>query len=86
MDSKFSFLMLEERDLLTEVLERRRPDLIGRIGRQGSISREDAEEIMTVLSDELNDNLDEDWEPTQRGRAVSATLAHFNAARLAVWP
>ncbi|WP_256736039.1 hypothetical protein [Mycolicibacterium hippocampi] len=41
---------------------------------------------MSVLSDELADNLDDDWEPTEHGRAISAALAQFNAARVSEWP
>lgn len=51
-----------------------------------SVSRSDAEEIMSVISDEVTENLDDDWEPTDYGRAVSAVLAQFNAAHLSEWP
>lgn len=37
---------------------------------------------MAVLSEELVDHLDEDWEPTLYGLEVSAVAARFNAARL----
>ena len=50
------------------------------------MSRSDAEEIMSVISDEVTDNLDDDWEPTDYGQAVSAVLAKFNAARVNEWP
>jgi hypothetical protein len=43
-------------------------------------------EIMPVLSDEITENLDDDWEPTDYGQAVSAVLAQFNAARVNEWP
>jgi hypothetical protein len=51
-----------------------------------SVSRSDAEEIMSVISDEFTENLDDDWEPTDYGQAVSALLAQFNAARVNEWP
>jgi hypothetical protein len=50
------------------------------------VSPSDAEEIVSVISDELIDNLDVDWEPTDYGRAVSAVLAQFNTARVNEWP
>ena len=37
---------------------------------------------MSVISDEVTENLDGDWEPTDYGQAVSAALAQFNAARI----
>jgi len=50
------------------------------------VSRADAEEIMTVMSQELTNNVDDDWEPTEYGRMVSALMAQFNAARIQEWP
>jgi hypothetical protein len=41
---------------------------------------------MFAISDELTDNLDDDWEPTPYGHSVSALLAQFNAARVGHWP
>ena len=41
---------------------------------------------MSVISDEVTENLDDDWEPTDYGHAVSAVLAQFNAARVNEWP
>ncbi len=41
---------------------------------------------MSVISDEFTNNLDDDWEPTEYGRTVSAVLAQFNAAHLNEWP
>jgi hypothetical protein len=55
-------------------------------GRANSVSRSDAEEIMSVISDEFTKNLDDDWEPTDYGQAVSALLAQFNAACINEWP
>jgi hypothetical protein len=46
----------------------------------------DAEEIMSVISNEVTENLDDKWEPTDYGQAVSALLAQFNSARVNEWP
>ena len=82
MDSRFSFLSTAHADLLNEILARRSSTLLERIRRASSVSRSDAEEIVSVISDEVTDNLDDDWEPTDYGQAVSAVLAQFNAARV----
>jgi hypothetical protein len=50
------------------------------------VSRSDAEEIMSVISDDVTENLDDDWEPTDYRHAVSAVPAQFNAARVNEWP
>ena len=50
------------------------------------MSRSEAEEIMSVISDEFTKNLDDAWEPTDYGQAVSAVLAQFNAACINEWP
>lgn len=86
MDSRFSFLSTAHADLLNEILARRSSTLLERIRQANSVSRSDAEEIMSVISDELTENLDDDWEPTDYGQAVSAVLAQFNAARVNEWP
>jgi hypothetical protein len=85
MDSRFSFLSTAHADLLNEILARRSSTLLERIRQADSVSRSDAEEIMSVISDEVTDNLD-DWEPTDYGQAVSAVLAQFNGARANEWP
>ena len=41
---------------------------------------------MSVISVEVSENLDDDWEATDYGQAVSAMLAQFNAARVNEWP
>ena len=41
---------------------------------------------MSVISGEVTENLGDDWEPTDYGRAVSGVLAKFNAARINEWP
>ena len=86
MDSRFSFLSTAHADLLNEILARRSPALLERARRADSVSSSDAEEIMTVMSKELTDNLDDDWEPSEYGRTVSALMARLNAARIQEWP
>jgi hypothetical protein len=86
VDSRFSFLSTAHADLLNEILAHRSSTLLERIRQANSVSRSDAEEIMSVISDELTENLDDDWEPTDYGQAVSAVLAQFNAARVNEWP
>ena len=86
MDSHFSFLTPAQSESLIAVLARRRSALYGRVRQNSEVSQVDAEEILAALSDELADNLDDDWEPTDYGREISALLARFNAARLEQWP
>jgi hypothetical protein len=82
VDSRFSFLSTAHAELLNEILARRSPTLLEQVRQADSVSRSDAEEIMSVISDEVTENLDDDWEPTDYGQAVSAVLAQFNAARV----
>jgi hypothetical protein len=84
--SDFSCLSTAQAELLTEVLARRNSALLERVRQASVVSQSNAEEIVTVLSDELAENLDDDWEPTDYGRTVSAVLAQFNAARINEWP
>lgn len=86
MDSNFQFLSAAAGGLLNEVLSRRNPGLYERVRQAGTVSRSDAELVMTVLSDELTDNLDDDWEPTEYGRTISTVMAEFNRARINKWP
>ena len=86
MDSQFSFLSTAHAGLLNEILARRKPTLVERVRRADSISCSDAEEIMTVLSEESTNNLDDDCEPTDYGRTISALMARFNTARVDEWP
>ena len=86
MDSRFSFLSTAHADLLNKILARRSSTLLERVRRANSVSRSDAEEIMSVISDEFTENLDDDWEPTDYGQIVSAVLAQFNGARVNEWP
>jgi hypothetical protein len=86
VDSDFGFLGAGQAKMLGEILARRSPTLLERIRQSESVTRSDAEEIMSALSDELTENLDDDWEPTHYGREVSAVLAQFNAARVGKWP
>ena len=86
MDSRFSFLSTAHADLLSEILARRSSTLLERVRQATSVSRSDAEEIVSVISDEVTENLDDNGEPTECGQAVSAVLAQFNAARINEWP
>ena len=86
MDSRFSFLSTAHGDLLNEILARRSPDLLERVRQANSVSRSDAEEIVSIFNDEFTNNLDGDWEPTEYGQRVSGLMAHFNAARIQEWP
>ncbi|WP_156434259.1 hypothetical protein [Mycobacterium sp. IS-1590] len=86
MDSSFDSLSGAHAELLNEILTRRNSALLERIRRAKSVSRSDAEEIMSVISDEFTKHLDADWEPTEYGQAVSALLAKFNAAYINEWP
>jgi hypothetical protein len=86
VDSRFNFLSTAHAELLDEILARRSSTLLERIRQANSVSRSDAEEIMSVISHEVTENLDDDWEPTDYGQAVSAVLPHFNAARVNEWP
>jgi hypothetical protein len=52
----------------------------------GRRASSDAEEIMSVISDEVTENLGDDWEPTDYGQTASAVLAQFSAARVNEWP
>jgi hypothetical protein len=86
MNAWFHFLRTDQQDVLAELLTRRRPALVERIRQSGSVSHSDAEQIMSVISEELLDHLDEEWEPTFHGQIVSEVAAQFNAARLRGWP
>ena len=86
MDSRFSFLSTAHADLLNEILARRSPALLEQVRQAKSVSRSEADEITSVISDEIVENLDGDWEPTDYGQAVSTVLAQFNAARVIEWP
>jgi hypothetical protein len=86
VDGSFGFLSSAHADLLNEILARRNSALLERIRQTRSVSRSDAEEIMSVISDEFTKNLNDDWEPTDYGQAVTALLAQFNAACISEWP
>ncbi|MFB1295705.1 hypothetical protein ACAG24_009335 [Mycobacterium sp. pW049] len=86
MRSSFHFLDANACDLLNDVLSRRDPALHERVRRLDTVSASDAELIMAALSDELTNNLDEEWEPNEYGRTVSSLMAAFNRARIAEWP
>ncbi len=72
MDSDFGFLSNVESELLRNIVSRRKPTVYERLRLDSSVSRSDAEEIVNALGDELTNNLDGDWEPTEYGLRVSA--------------
>jgi hypothetical protein len=61
VDSRFSFLSTAHADLLNGILTRGSSALLVRLQQANSVSRSDAEEIMSVISDEVSENLDDDW-------------------------
>jgi len=86
VDNDFNFLDSAQAELLKGILARRNSVLFARVQRTPLMSRSDADEIVTTISDELTDNLDEEWEPTEYGRTVNEVLAKFNTARIGEWP
>lgn len=76
VDSRFSFLRIAHADLLNEILARRSSTLLERIRQANSVSRSDAEEITSVISDEFTNprrrlGTDRIWSDGQcRARAV----------------
>ncbi|MDZ4235592.1 MAG: hypothetical protein U1C73_17950 [Dietzia sp.] len=86
MDSNFGFLSDSESELMRDIVSRRKPALFERLQLASTVSPSDAEDIVNALGDELTNNLDDDWEPTEYGVTVSSLLARFNAARVAEWP
>ena len=86
MDSTFGFLSSAQVQLLDDILTQRNPTLLNRIQNAPVVSRSDAEEIVSTLSEEFTNNLDDNWEPTDHGRAVNGILAQVNAARIEEWP
>ena len=71
-----------EKRMLRDVLHRRDPALFERVARTETVSLSDAELIVSILSEEFIDNLDDNWEPTEYGIAISDLLQRVNAARL----
>jgi hypothetical protein len=86
VDSTFDFLSNEHAQLLKDILARRNAALLNHIHQSGEVSRSDAEEIVSTLSEEFTNNLDDDWEPTEYGRTVNSILALVNGARIDEWP
>jgi hypothetical protein len=86
LDSTFGFLSSAQVQLLEDILTRRNPTLRNRIQNSHAVSRSDAEEIVSTLSEEFTNNLDDDWEPTDYGRTANSVLAQVNAARIEQWP
>ena len=79
------FLSTAEAQLLDDILARRDVELVARFRRAAAVSRSDAERVVVALGDELLNNLDDEWEPTEYGRAVSALQSRFNTARIEEW-
>ena len=86
MDSSFGFLTSSQADALRDILGRRNAALLNRIQASKVVTRSDAEMLVSSLSDELTDNLDDEWEPTEYGRVVSGILSQVNSDRIAQWP
>lgn len=86
MDNRFGFLSKSDSAWLNSVLARRSSALASRISDSHPISRTDASEIVLALADELADNLNEDWEPTEQAQRVSEILALVNTQRVVEWP
>lgn len=86
MNSLFESLDEDQKEMLRNLLGRRDAALARRVSSRNDVSRSDAEQVMSVVCDELIDNLDGHGEPTRYGREVSVLLARFNAARIAKWP
>ena len=84
MDSQFSFLSTAHAGLLNEILARRKPTLVERVRRADSVSCSDAEEIMTVLSEEFTNNLDDDWEPTDYDQCPDGAVQYCSRRRVAL--
>lgn len=68
--------------MLHDVLSRRDPALSEKVAVTDAVARSDAELIVSILSDEFIDNLDDEWEPTEYGKAISHLLQRVNAAKL----
>ncbi|WP_422742022.1 hypothetical protein ACN27E_13405 [Mycobacterium sp. WMMD1722] len=75
VDSGFGFLDADQAELLSAIFTRRCSDLIERIRQSDNISRSNADAVMSVLGEELVDNLNVDRGPTEYGRSVDAVLA-----------
>ena len=71
---------------LHAVLAHHSPALAERLRLHDNVSRRDAGQIVSALGDEVASNLDDEWEPTEYGRAASTVLARFNAHRIGEWP
>lgn len=85
MNYPFDCLDDDENRILAAVVHQRDPLLAKRIARDRTVSRADAETIVTILNDELLNTLGEDWEPTAYGQAVSHVLTRVNNARIDMW-
>ena len=86
MDARFDFLSVSEATVLKDVLAQRDPSLLQRLTRLNRVSREQAEQVVLLLSDEFIDALDDDREPTEYGKTISRILSQVNAVKIAEWP
>jgi hypothetical protein len=86
MDNDFGFLDKSDSDVLREILERRNPMLMARIGQTPAVSAEDACEVVSAVLDEFINNLGADWEPTEYGKRVSRILTSVNDRRISELP
>ena len=82
MNNAFGFLTHEQHELLVDILNRRNPALQRCVQEGKPFNRSDADDIVSALAAELTDNLDDEWEPTDYGRAVSSILNKVNAVRI----
>ncbi|WP_162938598.1 hypothetical protein [Mycobacterium kyogaense] len=82
MNASLRSLRDSENRMLRDVLNRRDPALFEKVAKTDTVSRSDAELIVSILSDEFIDNLDASWEPTAYGTAISDLLQRINAVRL----
>lgn len=82
MDVSLRFLRDDERRMLHDVVSRRDPALSKKLAVTDTVSCSDAELIVSILCDEFIDNLDDEWEPTEYGKAISDLLQRVNAEKL----
>ncbi len=86
MDLTFAFLSQTDHELLDGIVSRRKTELWARVQRSQSVSRSDIEQLLLTLNDEFLDHLDEEWEPTDYGKAVDRILRQINKVQIQTWP
>lgn len=62
----------DERELMFEILSRKKPDLLGEVGNWDVLSQEQFERILGVVGGEEAMWLDADWEPTPYSRRIES--------------